>query len=514
MKLLVWILMAAFSPLSAAQQAPVVAKPRSEVKLTVERTEIWRGLADFQRRLAEHGAFVESSRMIAVHRGVDAAMRPWWYGFGEADLGKLAELTRSLRKTPEPEAETVARSLRVLPNPLVAIVGGNAVELSVDSQFPARWSGAQSLELVVRATAPNGATLESKSFRVDPGEKLDVHTKVEFPPIPKPTPDDAKATPPIQPGVWRLELVARGTDAEPVALGNAWIVDSSLDLLRQANEAKLKELEPKIAERRNVSLTEAFAVLRARNALLSDAPSRQDSAQFALDPVAHAAAITEEMAKLERGLDPYRLRVGDLWRTLPVRQEEKAVAVHLYAPANAALAKPMPLVIVLGSMGSDENTLFDLMVPRLRQLADQKGCLVVALRTSRDMMNDRRYDALFSELSDDYPIDSKRVYFIGHAAGAAQLGALLAQRGERIAGFVSLGASDIKFPASRHVPTIVVAGGADELDGSEKMDKKSARYRSTTSAVDFKAIDNVGWYLLPDKALEFGVDWLFQRTLE
>ncbi|MBI5435301.1 MAG: hypothetical protein HZA52_20875 [Planctomycetes bacterium] len=514
MKLLVWILMVALSPLAAAQQSPVVAKPRSEVKLTVERAEIWRALADFQRRLAEHGAFFESSRMIAVHRGVDSAMRPWWYGFGEADLGKLAELTRSLRKTPEPEAETVARSLRVLPSPLVAIIGGNAVELSIDSQFPARWSGAQSLELVVRATAPNGTTLDSKSFRVDPGEKLDIHTKVEFPPIPKPAPDDAKATTPIEPGVWRLELVARDTDAEPVALGNAWIVAGSLDVLRQANEAKLKELEPKVAERRNASLTGAFAVLQARNALLSDTPSRQESARFTLDPIAHAAAIADEMAKLEKGLDPYRLLVGDLWRTLPVKQDEKTVAVHVYAPPNVAEAKPMPLVVVLGTIGGDENTVLDLMVPRLRQLADQKGCLVVALRTSRDMLNDRRYDALFSELSDDYPIDSKRVYFFGHAAGAGQLGLLLAQRGERIAGLVSLGASDIKFPASRHVPTIVVAGGADELDGAEKMDKKSARYRSVTSAVDFKAIDNVGWYLLPDKALEFGIDWLFQRTLE
>jgi predicted esterase len=285
-----------------------------------------------------------------------------------------------------------------------------------------------------------------------------------------------------------------------------------LDALRTTNEAKIAELSPKIAERRNVWLSDSLVTLSARNALLRDKPDRGISAQFLLDPLAHAASIADEMAKLEAGSQPYQRHAGSLWRVLRTGPNAEPRPARIYAPPAIAEQKPLPLVILLGTMGADENTLLDLAVPRLTKLADDKHFLVASVATKAPGLKERDFDALFTALAENYSVDGKRIYFFGHASGGSQLGVLLGTRGDRVAAAALLAAADVHIQ-QREVPTTIVVGEADEFDTPSKMEKKSRQLRERTSAVSLSSIADVGWFLLPDAALETSIDWLLGNTL-
>ncbi|MCK6446615.1 MAG: hypothetical protein L6Q99_09510 [Planctomycetes bacterium] len=508
MKLVAWFTLACFAPLALAAQDRPVAPRKEPPKPAETRFEVWRAVKSLDAALATQTPNADGAKHATLQRTLDAALRRWWLGRGPADLAKLAELTRSLRATPEPAAETVARSLKVTPNPVVVVQGGAAQKLVVESSFPVGWEGPQSLELVVRATSPSGVQLESSSFRVDPAEKLAVRAEVEFPAAAKDEPGK-----PTLAGVWTLELVARADGAAPAPAGVAWIVPQSLDRVREENAAKLAKLAEQVAARTNTSLSSALTTLNARNALLTDRPDPDSAARFTLDPVAHEAELEREMAALANGIDPYKLRPGDLWRLVPAKVGGQPLAARVFAPSAVKKGEPLPVVFAMGTFGSDECTLLDLSAPRLRALAEEKGFVVASIGISADALNERRFDALYNELADDFPIDGKRVYFLGHGAGASQLGALLAQRGERIAAFATLGSADVKFTPGRHTPTLIVAGSADEVDSPEQLERASATLRKSSNAVALQRVDGPGWWRLPEESVDLAVNWLLERRL-
>ncbi|MCE9596071.1 MAG: hypothetical protein K8S98_17920 [Planctomycetes bacterium] len=483
-----------------------------QTSLTVERIDVWRTLADFERRRAEHGAMKDLAELSSVNRALDAAVRPYWTSLGhpelaqvDPNLGALAELTRSLRTTPEPIGETVARSLTARVTPPVALLGrAEPSKVHLKSLYATKWPGPKSLELRITAVSPSGAKLEGKPLRVDPGDALKIDAESELPAIPA----DAA------PGPWKIFVTA--SEGEAAEAGPWWVVPRSLDAVRAENAKRIQDITQSVLDRRDAGLGVALESVQARNELLSDTPSTENSTQFRLDPVAHAKSVAEEIEKLAQGKDPFQRRPGDLWRVLPVKLEGKPVAIRLYAPAAVAEGTPVPLVFVLGDMSDDENSLLDLRLPRLRQAAEERGFLVVAAAISRKAFGEQRFDTLMFELGDDYPIDSKRVYFLGDCTGAGQLGQMLRPRGDRIAAFLSFGNADVKYDENRiarDVPMLAVAAGLDDVNELEKIKTQVGKARQGTDAIELLPMQSAGWYLLPDLALDQGLEWLFKHTL-
>lgn len=128
----------------------------------------------------------------------------------------------------------------------------------------------------------------------------------------------------------------------------------------------------------------------------------------------------------------------------------------LHVPATYACDKPAPLVIMLHGYGVtsvSEEAYLGLLAE-----SDKRGFLYVAPDGTKDattnefwnateaccdyyssMVDDSAYlSLLIKEIAAEYSVDAKRVYVVGHSAGAFMAHRLACDHGDQIAGIVSL----------------------------------------------------------------------------
>jgi acetyl esterase/lipase len=190
-----------------------------------------------------------------------------------------------------------------------------------------------------------------------------------------------------------MPALAKG---EALELGRWSVVEESLDGCGGQRRTSWRQLLASTP-----ALEQALATCIARNELLSDNPSPENTAQLLFDPNQLASEITAEIDALKEGSDPYANREGDYWRVL--KAGEKTSPMRVYLPERADPSKPLPLVVAFHGAGGDENMFMDAYgAGIIKETAAKHGFLLVTPRTYDYNANiGEMFDALVEALGYD-----------------------------------------------------------------------------------------------------------------
>jgi len=303
-------------------------------------------------------------------------------------------------------------------------------------------------------------------------------------------------------GDYELSLRAPGVD--PLLVGRVASVCGSLDAKRSAHARALASIEIK------PDLRHALAAARSRNELLTDAPSAGASTTLVAGLGAIAASMPQEIEALREGRDPYAGRTGHYWRT--IRLGDSDIPVRVYAPKSA---KPgAPLVIALHGAGGDENLFPDgYGAGLITDLADRHGFIVVSPRTEFFIANPRAFEAVIREMEQDYRVDPRRLYAVGHSLGAVAIASSGPGLEGRLAAGLCLAGPVFVQPNHSGPPMLVIGAELDPIASPERLAGYLDAWRESGMRVEHRVIDGQGHTLMVNDALPMGVDWLLQRRL-
>ena len=413
--------------------------------------------------------------------------------FGET-VKTLDQVTASLLGELSP-LDRLAMSLRVRMMPPVLILNeSKAPQAHVYSLYELESDDvpAEPIELRLRSSADHVVAKAALPAVNESNTGLDQHVAL------------APETGSLEPGSYTIEL-ASGDD-QRVELGRYDVVPNSLDAIRAANEKRLDRIATD-----DDAIEEAIAICRARNALLTDHPSDEQSSQFLVDPGALVAEIDDEITRLAKGSDPYARRAGDYWRT--VQHRDESIPFRCYAPGDTSTNDPRPLLIAFHGAGGDENLFFEGYGNGIiKQLAEQHGLLIASPLTyqfNRDASE--KFDALVESLSADYAVDPKRIYVLGHSMGAGTTARLAQQRPEQIAAACCL-AGGRRFGTDELPPMLVVAAKLDPIARFERLKPAVEEAQEAGMPITLREVDNYGHTLVVGAMLPEVVEWLLGQT--
>lgn len=217
-------------------------------------------------------------------------------------------------------------------------------------------------------------------------------------------------------------------------------------------------------------LAQAVASASARAALLVDTPSRERSAEFLADPVTLAAAVTAEVAALERGKNPYAGRRGDTWRVL--RGDGGAlVPMRVVVPASASGRRPLGVLVALHGAGGDENMFVDAygagVTPRM---AAEANLILVSPATTAFARSPATLDSLLAVLGREHRLDPARVYLIGHSMGAGAAAKLAGERPTTVVAAACL-AGGAPVTATGSPPVLFLGAALDPVIPAARVEK-------------------------------------------
>jgi len=479
------------TPNAESQSKERSAKKKRSADDQVTRFDLAAAYLRFDRAL--RSAQVPDERWAELNRGFDQATLSFFAGKNAEAVKSIDGLTESLAGGEVPLATRMAHSLRVRLEPPVRVVGRvGPLAAKVRSLYPIDVSenGEVKLSLVFRY---QGDAALRVPFAVVAAHDAPVNLSIDL----------TELAERLQPATYDVELV---TDDGVITPVGKWVVTArSLDDIRVENESKLAAIQTD-----NPALSQALAACRARNQLLTDEPSATKSAEFLADPHALMEDLTEEIALLAEGKNPYLRRGGDYWRIVQCGDQE--IPVRIYAPMQALGETPLPLMIVLHGAGGDENMFMDAYgAGVIKALADQHGFLVASPVTYSFGSKATHFDDLVAALGHDYEIQPARIFCLGHSMGGAAAAGLAGNRGDKLAGVCCLAGSrgfdkDAKLP-----PTLVVAAELDTVVPARGIQSGAEKAIAAGQPVEFRLLKDQGHTLMVGRVLPEAVQWLLER---
>lgn len=461
-----------------------------------------------------------SERIAALNREFDDLTSQFFAGRVNEAMAALHAMERELApRDPMPKTLGTGLSLRV--EPRVWWTGAKEPHFMLRSFAPAQISTSGKLT-IARVSQGVSTTLFERDISVEAGKVVVVEA-----PMPEAN----------WPRGESVRLLATLDGVSETAEAPFSVVDGSLDALResllkrldavgvgtapqgtttemQSTTANTPEPSPSEATANSTSMprvsARTIAIARARLAALTDAPSDTNSAQALADPPALAKELSNEVAAIEGGTNPYSHRTGAYERP----QGKDRTPCMIYAPRDAASDEPRPLVIALHGVGGDEA-----MFIRgyggglLCKLADDKKFIIAAPLTYKLAGNAGFIDAIINDLAEDYSIDRDRVYVIGHSLGGGMAMYLAQARADSIAAVACIAGAG---PISKKVtpcPTMVVAGEIDRIGGATQIRPLVQAAITDGKPVEYREVKNYGHTLVVARALPEVVDWLFTHSL-
>lgn len=435
------------------------------------------------------------------------------------DAGRIAGRDRAA--TPSDTALAAAAAVRAVVDPTVALLNGDAAPpLVVRLRTLYDWSATSvgtAPPPTAHPTAPKaGVACELTIERPGGGAALLARTvrifadRVEPAAISLAEPLDG-----VKPGAASISL--RFADGPTVEIGVMRFAARDPDDVREATLERLSQLD---AQAQNDArdggedpLALARAILRARAGLLTDTPSPNRSAQFLQDPATLVQAVQDELAAIERGEDPYKGRVGDRWQVILARGA--AYPARVFAPEQAATGDPLPLVIAFHGAGGDENLFMDgYAAGRLKELASERGFLLVTPRTSPLASSPVFLDGLLKTIQAQYSVDRNRVYVMGHSLGAGVTAGLARLAHDKIAACVCLAGGGAFETNGGSAPTLVYAAELDPIIPAWRIIEGAQRAEADGLPVQHRLVRGRGHTLFIGAVLDEAVDWLFMHTLD
>jgi predicted esterase len=288
-------------------------------------------------------------------------------------------------------------------------------------------------------------------------------------------------------------------------------VPESLDAIAARNSQELKSIDAATP-----ALEQAKASCAARNRLLSDNPSPENTAQLLFDPNQLANEVAAEIEALANGDNPYANRKGDYWRVLQAGAKESPMRVYL--PESADPSKPLPLVVAFHGAGGDENMFMDAYgAGVIKETADQHGFLLVTPRTYDYGGNNigEMFDALIEAVGYDYDIDPSRIYVLGHSMGGGATNNLINARPNMIAAAAPIcGFRQLTTSAEETPPTLVIAAELDPLARPARVEPGAQKAIDAGLPVEYKLIKNYGHTLVVGDIMHDTIDWLLKHDRE
>jgi predicted esterase len=255
--------------------------------------------------------------------------------------------------------------------------------------------------------------------------------------------------------------------------------------------------------------SQVLTICRARNRLLNDHPSEDNSAQFLADLNTLASDVTSEISTLESGKNPYSNRQDDYWRVLKIGNRE--IPLRLYVPKLAAPEVPVPLLVVLHGMGGDENMFFEAYGAGLvKRLADRKGLIVASPLTYTFGSDIKSLQALIDALGNDYSIDRDRVYVLGHSMGAGTAAGLARGHSNTVAAACCIAGGRFQ-PAQNSAPVLIVSPELDGVVAPQRLQDSARIAISEGMPGELRIMPGYGHTLAVGAILPEAVDWLLNH---
>ncbi len=258
------------------------------------------------------------------------------------------------------------------------------------------------------------------------------------------------------------------------------------------------------------ALQQAHASAVARAGLLTDVASRTRSIEMLVQPRAHAAAVTREVAELKAGRNPYATRSGDWWRVFALDANRRLPARVIVPPSAVSRATPPPLIIALHGAGGDENMFVDAYgAGVITRLADSLGAIVVSPLANG--FSPAMFDTVVAVIAREYTIDPARLYVVGHSMGAGITASLANARGARIAAVACLaGGSPITSESAP--PALFIGGALDPVIPAVRVKAAADATRAAGRRAEYREFASEGHTLIVGRVLPDAIAWLFTHT--
>ncbi|MEN3001259.1 MAG: alpha/beta fold hydrolase [Armatimonadota bacterium] len=129
------------------------------------------------------------------------------------------------------------------------------------------------------------------------------------------------------------------------------------------------------------------------------------------------------VARRKEGKPGWQPAPGDYWMAIPYR--ERRVVFRLFVPPQFAANRPIPLVVALHGAGGNEHLFFDgYGLGIVLKEAEKRGWAVIAPRAEMGLAH---IGGALEAAQKLLPIDSERIYLMGHSMGGAHSFAAIAQ---------------------------------------------------------------------------------------
>jgi predicted esterase len=471
---------------SFAEEPPGTARPaitRADLAAAYLRLE----QAFFARPLSP-------DEVARINKSFDQATQAFFLGNNADAIRTIDSLTESLVPEKHSPSEHALFALKVTVDPpALPVASPRPIVCRVTSiyDWPSRDTAPSNLQL--RLVGPQGKVVAERPCAVTlrKGRNNVTQVSLEF------TENQ------LEPGLYRIEIAP--ADGRSLVVGRVHLIDgAALDEQRLTNDRRLTQINAS-----STQISQAITTCRARNHLLSDHPSEDNSAQFLADLNTIATDVASEIRALEAEKNPYSNRQGDYWRVLEVGKRE--IPLRLYVPKLAAPEAPAPLLVVLHGMGGDENMFFSAYGAGIvKRIADEKGLIVASPLTYTFGSDVKTLHALIDALAMDYAIDRDRVYVVGHSMGAGVAAGLARGHADTVAAACCIAGGRFQ-PAQNSAPILVVS---PELDGvvAPKRLQDSARIAiSEGMPGELKIMPGYGHTLAVGAILPEAIDWLLRH---
>lgn len=287
------------------------------------------------------------------------------------------------------------------------------------------------------------------------------------------------------------------------------VVSESLDAIQEHNAVRLTAFEET-----DEALIQAVATCRARNKLLTDTPSVESTAQMRFDPIALAREVDAELSALERGENPYAGRTGDYWRV--VKSGDTEIPFRVYLPPSAENLERIPVVVAFHGAGGDENMFMDAYGAGIaKDLAEEHAFMLISPLTYAfgDENAPEHFDHLLKALAADYPVDSRRIFVLGHSMGGGTTANMVMTRAERIAAAACLfGFRKIDHAVGVIPPTLVLGAEHDPIVQPEGLKTNAQDGIDRGLDIEFRLVENYGHTLSVGNVMATTVDWLLAKA--
>jgi predicted esterase len=292
-----------------------------------------------------------------------------------------------------------------------------------------------------------------------------------------------------------------------LTVGRLWVVADAPSTVRTENANRIDALGAPAG-----ALSGAVEAVRARNALLVGDLEDAPTAALVEDPAALAAAIADEIAAIEDGDSPYRLRPGELWRVYAIDGEQ--LPARVYASAAAAAGARVPLILALHGAGGDENLFFrGYGMGKLRGLTERYDALTVTPRTEPLLTDPDLLPGLLAAIEREYNIDDERVFLIGHSLGAAAALQLATAYPGSFAGIVCFGGGQNLGTAAALPKTRVYVGQLDPIAQPAVLQLAALQAALRGLPVTIEVVPDYGHTLAVGAKLPEAVAWLFSDAI-